>query len=395
MIFEKIKRFNSKYGEYTRIAPFYFYPIQGQSDTLIDVHNKTLLNFTTFSYLGLIHHPQIIQAAQEGMEQFGVGLQGTRMLGGNLSIYGETEEALAKFFRRDNALLFQSGFMANLATIQALTDRTSLVYCAKKNHASILDGCQISKAQTIFFDHKNLDHLHELLSQADSKAFKLIVVDSVFSMDGDLVDLPRLLEIRDRYQNTMLMIDESHSLGTIGATGRGIEEHYNLPQGRGADLIMASLSKAIPGNGGIIAGNKGVIRYLRYQARSIMFSSSLPAACAATTKAAIDILVHEGHTMVPRLWKNVSHLRACLQSQGISCEDLHSPITSIMIGDEELAFKVAQECFDAGLYVLPVAFPAVSKGKERLRITITVNHTLEQIQAGCEILGAVMRKFEG
>ncbi len=395
MIFEKIKRFNSKYEEYTQIAPFYFYPVQGQSDTLIDVNNKILLNFTTFSYLGLIHHPQIIQAAQQGMEQFGVGLQGTRMLGGNLSIYGEAEEVLAKFFRRDNALLFQSGFMANLATIQALTDRTSLVYCAKKNHASILDGCQISKAQTIFFDHKDLDHLHGMLSQADCNVFKLIVVDSVFSMDGDLIDLPRLLEIRDRYPNTMLMVDESHSLGTIGATGRGIEEYYNLSLGIGADLIMASLSKAIPGNGGVIAGNKNVIRYLRYRARAIMFSSSVPASSAATTKAAIDLLAYEGHTLVPQLWNNVSHLRTCLLSQGISCEDIHSPITSIMIGDEKLVFQVAQGCFDAGLYVLPVAFPAVTKGKELLRITITVNHILEQIQAGCEILGAVMRKLEG
>lgn len=386
MILLKIKRFSEKYNAYKEKTPFYFNPIQSQDDVFITIDNKKLLNFTTFSYLGLLNHPEIIKASIEGIQKYGVGLQGTRMLGGNLAIYEETEEALARILNRDAGILFQSGFIANLATIQSLTDRTSIIFCAKNNHASILDGCRISKAHTIFFDHKDLDYLNSLLERSDPNISKLIIVDSIFSMDGDLVDFPKLLAIRNKHSNTLLMVDESHSFGTIGVTGRGIEQYYNTPPEEGADLILASLSKAIPGNGGVVVGKKDIIRFLRYQARPLMFSSSLPATCVSVTKASVYLFEKNGEVLIEKLRNNVKFLRERLRSYGIPCEDHPSPITGIMIHSEELSFKISQACFDQGLYLLPVGFPAVARGKERLRITITVNHSEEQIAAGCDIL---------
>ncbi|MEI6628677.1 MAG: pyridoxal phosphate-dependent aminotransferase family protein [Alphaproteobacteria bacterium] len=211
-------------------------------------------------------------------------------------------------------------------------------------------------------------------------------------MDGDLVDLPQLLKIRNQYPNTLLMLDESHSFGTIGSTGRGLEEHYEIAPNAGPDLIMVSLSKAIPGNGGVVAGKKDIIRFLRYQAHPIMFSSSLPTACIGTTKAAIELLAQDNGKLVKKLRNNVTFLRESLRSNGISCEDHLSPITGVMIYSEELAFKISQECFEQGLYLLPVGFPAVARGKERLRITVTVDHTEDDIVMGCKILGNVLSK---
>ena len=379
----RLDLFQKKFDKYREKFPFYFHPIDAQYGPFIEANNQKLLNFTSFSYLGLYDHPDLIKASQNASSKWGVGVQGTRMLGGNLSLYNQLEETIANFLDRDSALIFQSGYVANVSTIQSLLKKQDIVFCARKNHASILDGCKISGADIRYFDHQNLDDLKKILLESPKEKTKLIISDSVFSMDGDLVNLPALLEMRDCVPNTILMIDESHSLGVVGQNGRGIEEHFNIDPSKGVDLKIASLSKAIPGNGGIIAGNEKLIRYLRFQARHVIFSSGLSPASAASTKAAFEILKTQGSDLVKSFHEKIKLLRSLLHSADLN---KHSPITSVMINNENKAFEISQKCFENGLFLLPVAFPAVKRGKERLRITITVNHSDQQIKEGLSIL---------
>lgn len=363
-------------------------PVEGQEGVWIEQQGKKLLNFTSFSYLGLYDHPEIKQAAKDAIDEWGVGLQGTRLLGGNISLYNLLEDSFRIFLKKEAALLFQSGYAANVATIQSLMKRGDVIFCAKKNHASILDGCRISKAEIILFDHKDMSKLKQMIAAVSPESLKLIVVDSVFSMDGDLVDLPALLEIRDIIPNTLVMLDESHSLGVVGASGRGLEEYFGIPTHKGADLVMASLSKAIPGNGGILAGDREVIRYLRFQTRHTIFSSGLPPATVAATIQALRILEREGKERIDLLNQRVWYLRKRLQEIGIVCHHSPSPITSILINQEKRAFEIARRCHSKGLFVFPVVFPAVARGLERLRLTITLQHTEKDIDKGVEILAS-------
>lgn len=385
----RVKKFLREAEIFQRAFPFYFQPNTHQTSVSITIGDKELINFCTFSYLGLSDHPEVIAAAKHALDIWGVGNHGTRCLGGNLHIYTEVETKLQQITGKEKAVLFNSGYLANLATIQCLMQTGGVVYSAQKNHASIEDGLMLARGRVETFHHRKLNELDQQLAQEDPKTFKLIVSDSVFSMAGDVVDLPKLIALRERHPNTMIMLDEAHSIGVLGESGRGIEEYHHVPPHQGADILMGSLSKAIPGNGGYIAGSARLMTYLRYNLRPTIFSAGLPGATAAATHQALCLLERDGKKLGERLQANLALLRRLLREANIPHDASPSPITTIFVGDLRRVFEMATACYHQGLHVLPVFFPAVPKGAERLRITISARHTEEHIRQGVAILQSV------
>ena len=393
--FQEVESFVKKTAKYRKKYSFYFEEVQQQESNHITVANKRLLNFCTYSYLALIDHPDIIAGAEKALSKFGCGTHGVRLLGGNLSIYQELEQTIAKFCRRDAAMIFTSGFLTNQTVIRALVRPGDVIYCEARNHASIIDGCKLANAEVKHFNHNDVDGLIKSLQGEDDARRKLIVADAVFSMDGDVLNLPVYLQIRDKFKNTYLMVDEAHSIGVLGENGKGIEEHFHIHPNNGVDIKMGTLSKAIPGNGGFIAASSKLIEYLRFHARGYIFTAALSPITAGAAIAALNVIEKEGKERLLTLWPNVNHLRARLSEHGIETTPSRSPITGVLIGDEELAFAIAQACFDRGLYVMPVAHPAVARRSERIRMNVTCNHTLEQIDTAVEILSEVMQELMG
>jgi len=388
----KIRKLLKKREAYGAKYPFYFLPISKQGDTHIEIADKKLLNFCTFSYLSLGSRPEVINAQKNALDNWGAGNHGTRMLGGNLNIYSELETKLAEFTGKEKALLFNSGYMANMAVIQSImTGRHDVVYSANKNHASINDGLELVRnSQIKHFDYDDLDDLEERISKENPDVLKLIVADSIFSMDANIIDLPKLLEIRSKVPNVLIMLDEAHSIGVLGQNGQGIEQYFNIPPSEGVDILTGSLSKAIPGNGGYIAGSEKILTFLRYSARPIIFSTSLSGPSVTASYQALTLLQAEGSDLCKSFHQKIRFLRDELKRIGVECEHSFSPISTVMIGNEEKAFSIAQQCYEKGLHILPVAFPAVARGTERLRITISVNHSFEMIKEGVEILSEVL-----
>lgn len=345
------------------------------------------LNFCTYSYLGLLRHPQIQQAAKNAIEQYGTGTHGVRLLGGNLEVHEVLEARIAAFFGRPAAITFSSGFMTNLAVIAALVGRGDHVLCDKRNHASIVDGCRLSGAQVTRFRHNDMGDLEHRLSGLPDNACKLIVVDAVYSMDGDISPLDELIALRDRHPNTILMVDEAHSLGVLGLRGRGIEEHFDCA-GQ-VDVLMGTLSKAVPAQGGYIAGSIELITYLRFNARGFVFSAALPPATAAAALAAFEVIESEGPSRRARLMSNVHYFIRRLRESDFDVGGTASAIVPILLGSETRAFEMAKRCNLEGIYAMPVVYPAVPKGAERLRMNVTCDHRPEELDLAVQVLVGV------
>lgn len=350
------------------------------------------LNFCTYSYLGLLCHPRIQEAARNAIEQYGTGTHGVRLLGGNLEIHEALEARIAAFFGREAAITFSSGFMTNLAVIAALLGRGDHVLCDKLNHASIVDGCRLSGAQVTRFRHNDMRDLANRLRGLPDNARKLIVVDAVYSMDGDIAPLEELIALRDRHPNTILMVDEAHSLGVLGVRGRGIEEHFDRT-GQ-IDVLMGTLSKAVPAQGGYVAGSRELITYLRFNARGFVFSAALPPATAAAALAAFEVIESEGPSRRARLMSNVHHFIRRLRETGFDVGRTASAIVPILLGSETLAFEMARRCNLEGLYAMPVAYPAVTRGAERLRMNVTCDHRRQDLDFAVRVLVGVRAALE-
>ncbi len=394
-LFPEVESFAKKALKYKSKYSFYFEEVEQQEKCHITIANQNKLNFCTYSYLGLINHPGIINGALKALIKYGCGTHGVRLLGGNLSIYAELENALAKFCQRESAMVLSSGFLTNQTVIRALVRPGDVIYCEARNHASIIDGCKLASAEVKTFKHSNIEALEKSLQAENDVRRKLIIADAVFSMDGDILDLPAYLKLRDSVNNTYLMVDEAHSIGVLGENGKGIEEHFNISPEQGIDIKMGTLSKAIPGNGGYIAGNKALIEYLRFHVRGYIFTAALAPTTAGASLAALKVIEDEGKQRIEKLWRNVKHLRLRLAEHGIATTASRSPITGVLIGDEELAFEIAQRCFDQDLFVMPVAYPAVPRRSERIRLNVHCDHTLEQIDIAVTILSDVMQGVLG
>jgi 8-amino-7-oxononanoate synthase len=361
-----------------RAAGRYFYhqPVEGlPSPTRVRVAGRELLMMASYSYLGLLGHPRLSAASQAAIATYGTGTHGVRLLAGSLDLHTELEVALAAFAGRDAAITFSSGYLTNLTAVAALVGRHDVVIGDKFNHASLVDGCALSGARFLRFRHDDLADLERCLCQARSATTRLVVVDAVFSMDGDIVDLPRVAALCQAH-DARLMVDEAHSLGVLGATGRGLEEHFDLPGV--IDLKMGTLSKAIPSVGGYLAGPVDLIQYLRHVARGYIFSAALPPAQAAAAHAALAVLTEEPDR-VRRLQANARYFRDRLRAMGFDTLQTETAIVPLICGADERAYAMVAECQARGIFALPVVSPAVPEGLARVRATVTAAHSRAEI----------------
>lgn len=343
-----------------------------------------MLMMGSYSYLGLIGHPKINAAAVAAVEQYGTGTHGVRLLAGTLKLHNQLEERIAAFKGTEAAVTFSSGYVTNVGVISALLRRTDTVICDKLNHASIVDGCLLSGAKFVRFRHNDMEHLERRLREsAGAGGRKLVVVDAVFSMDGDIIDLPEVVRLCRQY-GAYLMVDEAHSIGVIGETGHGIEEHFGLPNDV-VDIKMGTLSKTVPAAGGYAAGNHDLISFLKHEARGFIFSAALPPASAAAALAAFDVIEEEPER-VHNLRRNYHRFAGMLRAAGFDLLKTETAIVPVICGAVERAVRLAKYAQDRGIFVQAVIAPVVPEGLARLRACVSAAHRLEDIEGAAETL---------
>jgi glycine C-acetyltransferase len=367
---------------------FYEKPIEGMSGAWVLVGGRRMLMLASYSYLGLIGHPQIDRAATEAIETYGTGTPGVRLLSGTTHLHQLLEQAIAQFKQAEGAVVLSSGYVANVVTISTLLSRDSVVIADRLDHASILDGCALSQARFLRFHHNDMASLRRCLERSGG-ADKLVVVDAVFSMDGDVIDLPSVVQLCRQY-DAALMVDEAHSLGVLGATGRGIEEHFGLPPDV-VDIKMGTLSKTIPSMGGYVAGSSILVGALKHNARGFVFSAALSPPAAAAALAGLTVMAEEPQR-VERLNRAVQRYHRGLRLLGFNTLQSETAIVPIVCSSEATTLEMARRCFDRGLFVAPIFPPAVPASSPRLRTSVTAAHTDEDIDAALEILGDVGRQ---
>lgn len=346
----------------------------------------------SYSYLGLIGHPAINRAAQKAIEQYGTGTHGVRLLAGTLTIHNELEDRIAKFKKADGAITFSSGYVANLATIAGLLRRGDIVLCDKLNHASIVDGCLLSQAHFRRFRHNDMEHLEKRLQESQEAGRILVIVDAVFSMDGDVINLPEVSRLCDRY-GAYLMVDEAHSIGVLGKSGHGIEEHFGLPADA-VDIKMGTLSKTVPSAGGYVAGDHELIKFLKHEARGFVFSAALPPASAAAACAAFDVIESEPER-VRDLQRNYNHFATRLREAGFDLLESETAILPVMCYDITRAVQLAHYCQERGIFVQAVVAPVVPDGLSRLRATVSATHKIEDLDYCVQTLVDGAREIGG
>jgi len=369
---------------------FYLKEIERLDGPYVYVQGRKMLMLASYSYLGLIGHPKIAEAALKALKEYGTGTHGVRILAGSIPVHRELEETIARFKGAEAAITYSSGYVTNLSTVSTLVGRNDVVICDKLNHASIVDGCLLSGATFLRFQHNDVSSLEEQLERIkDQDVGKLVIVDAVFSMDGDIIPLPELVELSRKY-GAWLMVDEAHSLGVLGETGHGIEEHFNMPGS--IPIKMGTLSKTIPALGGYIAGKKDLIDYLKHNARAFVFSAALPPPVAAAAKASFDVIEEEGWR-VRKVQENMRLFKKGLEGMGFSTFNSQTPVVPILIGDEEMTLRVTRFLQDEGLFVLPVLPPAVPSLTCRLRTTVTAAHSTDDISMALDVLLKAKKKF--
>ena len=371
-------------GEY-----FYNLPVSElRGGARVLVNGREMGMFASYSYLGLLGHPRINAAARKAVDDFGTGTHGVRTLAGTLTLHQELEETIAEFKETEEAVTFSSGYATNLSVISTLVGRHDYVFSDKLNHASIVDGCLLSGAKFVRFRHNEIDDLEARLKAAPASAAKLVVADAVFSMDGDIIDLPHVAEVCRRHQ-AWLMIDEAHSVGVLGATGRGIEEHFGTPGV--IDIKMGTLSKTIPSVGGYVAGSADLIRYLRHTARAYIFSAALPPAQAAAAREAFQVILDEPWR-VEALKANAAQFLSGLKARGMNTLQSETAIVPVLCGTDDAAFRMTREAQLEDVFALPVVSPAVPEGLARLRATVTAAHATDEIERAMDVFARAAKK---
>ena len=346
------------------------------------VNGREMGMYASYSYLGLVGHPRINAAALAAVEKYGTGTHGVRTLAGSLTLHRELEETIADFKHAEAAVTYTSGYVTNLTVVSTLIGRGDYVISDKLNHASLVDGCLMSGAKFLRFRHNDMEALELRLQQVPSGASKLVVADSVFSMDGDVIDFPKVVELCQKY-DAWLMIDEAHSVGVLGKTGRGIEEHFGM-EGT-IDIKMGTLSKTIPSVGGYVAAKKEIINYLRHASRAYIFSAALPPAQAAAAKAAFEVILDEPWR-IQKLNANTAQFINGLKERGFDTLHTETAIVPVICGTDEVAYEITRTVQNRDVFVLPVVSPAVPPGLARLRATITAAHEPDEIQHAMEVI---------
>lgn len=350
---------------------------------------KSVVNLSSNNYLGLATHPKLVAAALEATRTLGVGSGSVRTIAGTMAIHMELERRLAAFKQTEAVVVFQSGFTANAGTVSAILTKDDVIISDELNHASIIDGCRLSKAAIKIFPHKDVDAARAVVRDLPAKQRKLLITDGVFSMDGDLGALPDLCALAEEY-GCIMMVDDAHASGVFGKNGRGTVDHFHM-HGR-VDVQVGTLSKAVGALGGYVAGTRAFIEFLYHRARPFLFSTSHPPAVAASCLAAVDILEQEPE-IIDRLWENTRFFKAGLVKLGFNTGVSESPITPVIAGEGSKAMKLSDRLFQEGVFAQGLAFPTVARDKARVRTIVTATHTREELQFALDAFAKVGREL--
>lgn len=356
------------------------------------VEGRKVLNFCSNNYLGLANHPSLVQAAHEALDQYGIGPAAVRTIAGTMDPHLELERRVAEFKGVEAAITFQSGFNANLAVIPALVDNKDIIYSDELNHASIIDGCRLSRATITRYSHCNADDLRRRIDENRCENYRraMIVTDGVFSMDGDMAPLDELFAVAEE-NDCLLMVDDAHGEGVLGSHGRGIVDHFGL-HGK-VDIEVGTFSKAFGVVGGVVAGRQEIVDWLRQRGRPFLFSSAMTIPDVAACIAAIDLL-EESNELVERLWKNTEFFKHEIGNLGLETSVSTTPITPIMLGDAPLAQQFSQALYEEGVFATAIGFPTVPRGKARIRVMISASHEQADLEFGIMVIEKVARNLD-
>jgi len=370
------------------IYPYYRVVSSGQ-DPVVMMNGRPVVMLGSNNYLGLSSHPEVKAAAATALEKYGTGCAGSRLLNGTLDLHVELEERLARFMRREAVITFATGYQANVGAISSLLSRHDVVFLDNLDHASLIDGVRLGFARDRKFKHNDMADLEKKLAAAPQDAGKLIVVDGVYSMEGDLADLPRVVELARRH-GARVFVDEAHGIGVLGTHGRGACEHFGVESE--VDLVMGTFSKSLASVGGFIAGSRRVIDYIKHNARSAIFSAAPAPPVIGAVKKALDILEREPERR-KALWENTDYMKAALPALGFQIGKPESPVIPILVGQDEIAYEMAVRLQDEGVFANPVVSPAVQPGNAMIRTSYMATHTRAHLDVALEALATVGRQL--
>lgn len=370
----------------------YFQPISSAPGNEVTIDGRKLIMIGSNNYLGLTDDPRVMEAAADAARRYGSGCTGSRYLNGTLDLHIQLEEELAKFCKRDAALVFSTGFQSNLGTISCVVGRNDVLVIDRADHASIVDGCRLSFGKTLKFGHNDMDDLEQVLRNLTNNGHKggvLIVVDGVFSMEGDIIELPRLVEIANRY-GARVMVDDAHSIGVLGDGGRGTPEYFDMIDQ--VDIQMGTFSKSFASIGGFIVADAKIINFIKHFSRELIFSASLPPSATAAVLKALEIIKSEPERR-ERLWKNARRMHKEFRRLGFNIGTTQTPIIPVIIGEDMDTFKFWKELFENGVFTNPIISPAVAPGSALLRTSYTATHTDEHLDRVLDIFEKIGRKM--
>lgn len=366
----------------------YFRSIESAQDTEVVINNKRVLMFGSNSYLGLTNHPKIKEAAQKAVAKYGSGCAGSRFLNGTLDIHIQLEERLARFLNKEAVVVFSTGFQVNLGVLSCLTGRNDYLLLDEYCHASIIDGARLSFSRVIKYAHNDMADLEQKLSKLPEEAIKIITVDGIFSMEGDIAKLPQITALAKEY-DACVVVDDAHSLGVIGERGAGTASHFNVNDK--VDIITGTFSKSLASLGGFVASDTATIEYLKHHARSLIFSASMTPASTASVIAALDIIESEPEHM-ERLWSNTRYATHLLKEEGFDLGATESPIIPIYIRDNDRTFMMTSLLQNEGVFVNPIVSPAVPSDSSLIRFSLMATHTFDQIEEAVEKISKASRQ---
>lgn len=392
LLTEKLHKYDA--ARNTRAAGIYpyFRAIESEQDTEVMINGKKVLMFGSNAYLGLTNHPKVVEAAVQATKKYGTGMAGSRFLNGTLDIHIELEKKLASFVGKEDAIVYSTGFNVNLGVISCMTGREDYILWDELDHASIIEGTRLSFSTKLKYRHNDMESLEKHLKRCEPEKVKLIVVDGVFSMEGDIVNLPGVVELAKKY-NANIMIDEAHGLGVMGRNynGKGVHDYFGLTDDM--DLIMGTFSKSLASIGGFIAANESIIDFLRHNSRSYIFTASSTPAATAAASVALDILISEPER-IKNLWDLTNYALQGFKDMGCEVGHTATPIIPLYIRNNEKTFMITKELFEEGIFVNPVVAPAVAPSDTLIRYSLMATHTKEQIDISFDKIKKLFKKYD-
>ena len=354
------------------------------------INGKEVINLSSNNYLGFANHPRLKEAAKKAIDEWGVGAGAVRTIIGNMSIHEQLEEKIAKFKHVEAVLTFQSGFTANAGCIPAITEKGDVIITDELNHASIIDGCRLSKADVVRYKHSDMEDLERVILEVKDKyKVKLIITDGVFSMDGDIAKLPEIVELAEKY-GCITYVDDAHSSGVLGSNGQGSAHHFGLSDR--VDIQIGTLSKAIGVVGGYVAGRRNLIEWLNHRGRPFLFSTALPPAVVMACQEAIDIL-SESTELTDKMWENAKYFKEGLDKLGFNTGNSETPITPVIAGEDKAAIELSKRLFENGVFAQSIVFPTVARGAARVRTIVTAAHTKQDLDEAIAAFAKVGREL--